>query len=108
MRGSKLKFTSTYHPQADPAERANRQVMEALRAAVATVAQYDEWDLALPHITFGLKTHISTTTKLSSFEFAHGFPARVPLTFGQPFLRRHQVRPYTLGLQQLQTSLCRR
>ena len=46
MCGSKLKFTSSYHPQADPAERANRQVMEALRAAVATVTQYDEWDLA--------------------------------------------------------------
>ena len=58
--------------------------MEALRATVATVAQYDEWDLALPHITFGLNTHVSTTTKLSPFEFAHGFPARVPLTFGQP------------------------
>ena len=56
MCGSKLKFTSSYHSQADPAERANRQVMEALRAAVATVAQYDEWDLALPHITFGLNT----------------------------------------------------
>jgi len=42
MCGSKLKFTSSYHPQADPAERANRPVMEALRAAVATVAQYDE------------------------------------------------------------------
>jgi len=84
MCGSELKFTSSYHPQVDPAERANRQVMEALRAAVATVAQSDEWDLALPHITFGLNTHISTTIKLSPFEFAHGFPARVPLTFGQP------------------------
>ena len=78
-----VNSNSDYHPQADPAERANRQVMEALRAAVATVVQYDEWDLALPHITFGLNTHISTTTKLSPFEFAHGFPARVPLTFGQ-------------------------
>ena len=67
MCGSKLKFTSSYHPQADPAERANRQVMEALRAAVATVAQYDEWDLALPHITFGLNTHVSTATKVSPF-----------------------------------------
>jgi len=58
--------------------------MEALRAAVATVAQYDEWDLALPHITFGLNTHVSTVTKVSPFEFAHGFPARVPLTCGEP------------------------
>ena len=71
MCGSEFKFTSSYHPQADPGERANRQVMEVLRAAVATVAQYDIWDLALPHITFGLITHISTTTKLLPFEFAH-------------------------------------
>jgi len=42
MCGSKLKFTSSCHPQADPAERAIHQVMEALQAAVATVAQYDE------------------------------------------------------------------
>jgi len=58
--------------------------MEALWAAVATVAQYDQWDLALPHITFGLITHVSTTTRVSPFEFAHGFPVRLPLTSGQP------------------------
>jgi len=55
-------------------------VLEALRAAVATVVQYDEWDEALPHVAFGLNTHVSTATNVSPFEFAHGFPARVPLT----------------------------
>jgi len=74
-----LRFTSSCNPQSEPAERANRQVLEALRAAVATVVQYDEWDEALPH---GLNTHVSTATKVSPFEFAHGFPARVPLTMG--------------------------
>jgi len=33
MCGNKFKFASSYHLQADPAERANQQVMEALRAA---------------------------------------------------------------------------
>jgi len=51
--GTKLRFTSSYNPQSDPAECANRQVLEALRAVVATVSQYDEWDDALPHVTFG-------------------------------------------------------
>jgi len=46
------------------------------------VVQYDEWDEALPHVTFGLNTHVSTATKVSLFEFAHGFPVRVPLTMG--------------------------
>jgi len=80
--GTKLRFTSSYHPQADPAERANRQVLEALRAAVTTVVQYDEWDQALPHITFSLNNHVSTATRMSTFEFAHGFTVRTPLTLG--------------------------
>ena len=57
-------------------------MLEALRASVATVVQYDEWDEALPNVTFGLNTHVSITTKVSPFEFAHGFQARVPLTMG--------------------------
>jgi len=56
------KFTFSYNPQSDPAERANQQVLESLRAAVVTVVQYDEcqWDLALPHIIFGLNSQISS------------------------------------------------
>jgi hypothetical protein len=55
-------------PQADPAERANRQVQEALRAAVTTVGSYDEWDKALPHICFGLNNQVSSVTGISPFE----------------------------------------
>ena len=77
-----MRFTSNYNPQSDPTERANRQVLEVLRAAVATVVQFDEWDEVLPHVTFGLNTHLSTVTKVSPFEFAHWFLARVPLTMG--------------------------
>jgi len=56
--------------------------LEALQAAVVKVVQYNEWDAALPHVTFGLNTHVSAATKVSPFEFAHGFPARVQLTMG--------------------------
>ena len=80
--GTRLRFTSSYNPQLDPAEHDNRQVLEALRAAIATVVQYDEWDLALPHITSGLNNHVSAATQVSPFDFAHGFPARVPFTLG--------------------------
>jgi hypothetical protein len=34
LLNTKITCTSAYNPQADPAERANRQVLEALRAAV--------------------------------------------------------------------------
>jgi hypothetical protein len=82
--GTKIKSTSAYNPQSDPAERANRQVLEALRAAVYTVKDFDAWDEALPHICFGLNTHMSLATHTSAFEMAHGFPARVPLTLELP------------------------
>jgi hypothetical protein len=49
----------SYNPHSDPAERANKQILEALREAVTTVARYDEWDTALPYICFGLNTHMS-------------------------------------------------
>ena len=77
-----MRFTSSYNPQSDPAERAKRQVLEALRAAVAIVVQYDEWEEALPHVTFSLNTHVSSAIKVIPFEFAHAFKARVPLTLG--------------------------
>jgi len=66
----------------NPTQQTCQSILEALRAAVAKVVQYDEWDEALLHVTFGLNTHVSTATKVSPFEFAHGFPARVPLTMG--------------------------
>ena len=56
----------------------------ALRAAVYTVQDFDAWDEALPHICFGLNTHMSLATHTSAFEMAHGFPARVPLTIELP------------------------
>jgi hypothetical protein len=40
--GTKITATAAWNPQADPAERTNRQVQEALRAAVTTVGSYDD------------------------------------------------------------------
>ncbi len=56
--------------------------MESLRGAVVTVTSYDEWDEEFPHLCFGLNTHVSSDTDVSPFELVHGFPVRVPHTFG--------------------------
>jgi hypothetical protein len=80
LLNTKITCTSPYNPQADLAERANGEVLEALRAAVSSVTDFDQWDQALPHLCFGLNTHPSSVTHTSPFELAHGFPARVPLT----------------------------
>eukprot|EP00802_Teleaulax_amphioxeia_P016739 Tamp_16865.p2 GENE.Tamp_16865~~Tamp_16865.p2 ORF type:complete len:103 (-),score=5.87 Tamp_16865:265-573(-) len=62
--------------QANPAERANRQVLEALRTSVETVTAFEDWDLALPEICFGLNNSVASATGMSPFELAHGFEAR--------------------------------
>jgi hypothetical protein len=80
--GTKITATVAWNPQADPAERANRQVQEAMRAAVTTVGSYDEWDKALPHICFGLNTQVFSVTWISPFELLHGFAARTPISLG--------------------------
>ena len=77
--GTKLQFTSSYNPQSDPAERANRQVLESLRAAVSSLVHYDKWDTALAEVCFSLNSQVSSATGMSPFELSHGFPARVPL-----------------------------
>ena len=103
-----MSFTSSYNPQSDPAERANRQVLEALRAAASSVCHYDAWDDALPHLCFGLNNHVSAATGFSPFEIAHGFPAHPPaalvicnpfLLFGQSQLREGPVFPTAFAVQ---------
>ena len=79
--GVTLKFTAAYNPQANPAERANRQVLEALRTSVETVTAFEDWDLALPEICFGLNNSVTSATGMSPFELAHGFAARTPLNW---------------------------
>ena len=77
--GAKIKCTAAYNPQANPTERANRQVLEALRTSVETVTAFEDWDLALPQLCFQLNNSVSSATGMSPFELAHGFPARTPL-----------------------------
>jgi hypothetical protein len=79
LLNTKISCTSAYNLQADPAERANKQVFEALRAAVSSVTDFDQWDQALPHLYFGLNTHPSFATNTSPFELAHGFRPACPL-----------------------------
>ena len=46
------RFTTAYHPQSDPAERAHRMILEAFKCAVGT--DYDKWDEYLPLVQLAL------------------------------------------------------
>ena len=99
--GVKIQCTAAYNPQANPTERANRQVLEALRTSLETVTAFEDWDLALPQLCFALNNGVSAATGVSPFELAHGFPARTPLSIdvrssAKPSEEEHVAGDYAL------------
>ena len=73
---TKLKMTTSYNPRADPAERANRIILEALRTVVG--AHYDRWDEFLPLVEFGLNSAVSSRTGMSPFQLTYGWTPKPP------------------------------
>jgi hypothetical protein len=78
MFGSKLRLSSSFHPQTDGAtERANRTLIEALTHFAADRPQ--DWPSMLPLIEYGLNSQRSATTLLTPFEADLGYNPRGPL-----------------------------
>ena len=73
---TKLKMTTSYNPRADPAERANRIILEALRTVIGP--HYDRWDEVLPLVEFGLNSAVSSRTGVSPFMLTYGWTPRPP------------------------------
>jgi hypothetical protein len=80
--GTTVRMTTTYHPQSDPAERAHRMVLEALKTAIGT--DYDRWDEYLPLVQFALNSHVSSRTGMSPFFLDHGWEPRIPADLRVP------------------------
>jgi hypothetical protein len=80
IMGTKLRYSTTFHPQADGlAERANGTVHTFLRAYAADNLQ--EWDqhLELAESTYNSSRH--KVTKISPFEADIGYALHLPLDF---------------------------
>jgi hypothetical protein len=75
--GTKLNFSSAYHPQTDgQTEVVNRSLDNLLRCSVGTKPK--QWDLALPQVEFSYNRSKSRTTGMSPFEIVYGQnPSRV-------------------------------
>lgn len=57
--GIKHRKTTTYHPQANPTERLNRNVKHML---AAFAEQHRDWDAYLPELSFALRTTVNRST----------------------------------------------
>ncbi|KAK8923643.1 hypothetical protein KSP39_PZI019202 [Platanthera zijinensis] len=71
--GTKLEFSSAYHPQTDgQTEVVNRSLGNLLRCL--TGENPKQWDLILPQAEFAFNNSTNRSTAKSPFEIVYGFP----------------------------------
>jgi len=76
--GTKLKYSTTRHPQTDgQTEVTKRTLGTLLRALIKSHSK--AWDLILPHAEFSYNMAPSKTTGLSSFKIVYGVEPLSPL-----------------------------
>ena len=81
--GSKLSFSTAFHPQTDgQTERANRTVEDMLRAFIGP--RQDDWDLLLPMVEFAYNNSVQASTGFSPFYMNFGRHPHCPLSVAVP------------------------
>ena len=78
MVGTKLKFSTAYHPQTDgQTEVVNRSLGNLLRCLVGDSNR--NWDSILPTAQFAYNSSVNRSIGMSPFEVVHGFKPRKPV-----------------------------
>ena len=76
--GTRLMFSTTYHPQTDgQTEVVNRTLSALLRSLVKKNLR--TWEECLPHVEFAYNHALHSATKFSPFEVVYGFNPLSPL-----------------------------
>ncbi|KAL4319797.1 hypothetical protein GQ457_18G009700 [Hibiscus cannabinus] len=76
--GTKLMFSTTFHPQIDgQTEVVNRVLSTLLRSIIKK--NIKTWEDCLPHVEFAYNHAVHSTTKMSPFEVVYGFNPITPL-----------------------------
>jgi hypothetical protein len=79
---TKLKFSSTNHPQTDgQTERTNQVLEDVLRACA--LQRGSSWDKSLPYAEFSYNNSYQASLKMSPFEALYGRKCRTPLYWDQ-------------------------
>jgi hypothetical protein len=80
--GTKLDFSSAYHPQTDgQTERVNQIMEDMLRACVLTYGK--DWEQSLPYAEFSYNNGYQASLGMSPFEALYGRKCRTPLMWSE-------------------------
>ncbi|MCO5610779.1 hypothetical protein L7F22_065020 [Adiantum nelumboides] len=73
FQGTRLNFSSAYHPQTDgQSEIANLTVLDLLKAYVTEVDQRSQWEKYLPLVEYAYNNTVHTSTGKAPFEVIEG------------------------------------
>jgi hypothetical protein len=80
--GTKLDFSSAYHPHTDgQTERVNQILEDMLRACVLTYGK--DWEQSLPYAKFSYNNGYQPSLGMSPFEALYGSKCRTPLMWSE-------------------------
>ena len=78
--GTKLNFSSAYHPQTDgQSEIVNSTILDLLKCYVNEVNQNAHWEKYLPLVEYAYNNTVHTSTGKSPFEIVEGYPKVPPI-----------------------------
>ena len=80
--GTKLNFSSAYHPQIDGQTKRTNQVLEDMLRACA-LKHGGSWDKSLPYAEFSYNNSYQASLKMAPFEALYGRKCRTPLYWSQ-------------------------
>ncbi|MCO5578979.1 hypothetical protein L7F22_032830 [Adiantum nelumboides] len=106
--GTKLNFSSAYHPQTDgQSEIANSIVLDLLKSYVGEVAQSNQWEKYLPLVEYAYNNTIHTSTGKTPFAVIEGRP-RLPLILKpheKIFAADEEVRDIRVAFDKIKESI---
>jgi transposase InsO family protein len=80
--GTKLDFSSAYHPQTHgQTERVNQILEDMLRACILTYGK--DWEQSLPYAEFSYNNGYQASLGMSPFEALYGRKCRTPLMWSE-------------------------
>jgi transposase InsO family protein len=80
--GTKLNYSTTFHPQTDgQIERVNQVLEDLLRACVLTYGS--DWQKSLSYVEFSYNNGYQASLKMAPFEALYGRKCRTPLMWSE-------------------------
>ena len=106
--GTKLNFSSAYHPQTDgQSEILNSIVLDLLKSYVGEVAQRNQWEQYLPLVEYAYNNTVHTSTGKALFEIIEGRP-KLPLllrTNDKIFAADAYVRDISVAFEKIKEAI---